>query len=83
MGELGPPAVKVWIMCASSSQTSALHSPFPHQKEAYSNAVTPTKDNMHELSPFTDDCWGSQISIPDGEEVDISKFRSMSGAFLF
>jgi len=36
---------------------------------------------MHELSTFTDACWGSQIgnSIPDGEEVDMWKFRSMSG----
>jgi len=67
---------------ASSSQTSAyVHFPFPHDKEAYSDAVTPAKEDMHELSTFTDACWGSQIgnSIPDGEEVDMWKFRSMSG----
>ncbi len=47
----------------------------------YSDAVTPPKDNMHELGPFTDACWGSQIgnSIPDGKEIGTWKFRSTSG----
>ena len=27
--------------------------------EAYSDAVNPAKDDMHELSAYTDACWGS------------------------
>eukprot|EP00957_Ditylum_brightwellii_P168858 12852645-Ditylum_brightwellii.AAC.1 len=36
---------------------------------------------MHELSAYTDACWGSQLgnTVPDGDEVEMWKFRSMSG----
>lgn len=67
---------------SAPNDTSAyIHFPFPHDSEAYSDSVKPPKNRMHELSTFTDACWGSQLGniIPDGEEIDMWKFRSMSG----
>ena len=67
---------------ASTDPSSAfVHFPFPHDGEAYKDSVPPPKDKMHELSTYTDANWGSQIgnAIPDGEEIEMWKYRSLSG----
>ena len=60
---------------------SHLHFPFGHDKEAYSDAHAPLPHHAHLCTSYTDACWGSQIgsSVPDGTEIPLWKYRSMSG----
>ena len=66
---------------APADTSAYLHFPFPHDAEAYHDAAPPTTDNKHLLTGYSDACWGSQLgnSVPDGDEVELFKFRSMSG----
>ena len=57
------------------------HFPHHHDKEAYSDATPPSVSECHQLTGFSDACWGSQIgnSVPDGTPLELFKFRSLSG----
>jgi hypothetical protein len=61
--------------------TGFLHFPFHHNVEAYKDAIPPTAAEHSQLMAYSDACWGSQIgsSLPPGTELDLFKFRSMSG----
>ena len=70
---------------ASASTSDAyVHYPFPHDAEAYHDSTPAPHDRMHQLTAYSDANLGSQIgnSIPDGEEVEMFKFRSMSGFLI-
>ena len=67
-----------------SSSEAYVHYPFPHDAEAYNDATPPPTDQMHLMTGYSDANYGSQIgnSVPDGEEVELFKFRSMSGFLI-
>jgi len=60
------------------------HFPNHHDKEAYSDATPPSPSECHQLTAYSDACWGSQIgnSVPDGTEIELFKFRSLSGYLI-
>ena len=49
----------------SSSEATEPHAQiqntFPHYKEAYTNASSPTPDSHHELAAYSEACWVSQV----------------------
>jgi hypothetical protein len=57
------------------------HFPHHHDKEAYNDATPPSPSECHNLTAYSDACWGSQIgnAVPDGTPVELFKFRSLSG----
>ncbi len=59
--------------------------PHPSDTEAYDNALPPKLGDHHHLTTYSDACWGSQIgnAIPEGIQLPLFKFHSMSGAILF
>ena len=65
---------------------SHVHFPDSSDKEAYgAEARPPTARNRHLLTAYSDAGWGAQFgnTIPDGSQVDLFKYRSMSGYILF
>ena len=70
---------------SSSTSTEAyVHYPFPHDAEAYHDSVSPANNEMHLLTGYCDANYGSQIgnSVPDGTEIELFKYRSMSGFII-
>ena len=68
----------------SNTPTAAsafVHFPFHHDIEAYNDALPPTAAEHHELTAYSDACWGSQLgnSAQVGTEIEMFKLRSMSG----
>ena len=68
----------------STSDTPAsayVHFPFHHDNEAYTDALPPTAAEQHELTAYSAACWGRQLggALPNGHEIEMFKFRSMSG----
>ena len=63
---------------------SFIHFSFAHDREAYSDATGPLPHDTHLLTSYTDACWGSQVnnSVPDGTEIPLWKYRSMSGFII-
>jgi len=57
------------------------HFPNHHDKEAYEDATPPSPSECHELTAFSDACWGNQVgnSVPDGTPLELFKYRSLSG----
>ena len=65
---------------SESAATSAyLHYPPAHDREAYTDAQP--RPGLSDMQGFCDANWGSQLgdAIRDGEEVEMFKFRSVSG----
>ena len=60
---------------------SFLQFPPHHDSEAYLDATPTHPDKSHDSTSYSDACWGIDIgnSIPDGTELPLFKFRSMSG----
>jgi hypothetical protein len=60
---------------------------FPHSSDtkAYIDATPPKTDQLHQLTTYSDACWGSQIgnAIRDGIQLPLFKFCSISGAIIF
>jgi hypothetical protein len=60
---------------------------FPHSSntEAYVAAIPPKTDQHHQLTTYSDACWGSQIgnAIRGSIQLPLFKFRSMSGVIIF
>ena len=70
---------------SESAATSAyVHYPPAHDREAYTDATRPPSPTSAALQGFCDANWGSQIggSVPDGEEIELFKYRSMSGFLI-
>jgi len=69
---------------APSSTEAFTHYPFPHDAEAYHDATPPANDQMHLLTGYCDANYGSQVGnlVPDGTELELFKFRSMSGFII-
>ena len=67
---------------ASSATSAYLHYPPSHDREAYTDATPPPP--IAEIQGFCDANWGSQIggAVPDGEEIELFKYRSMSGYLI-
>ena len=67
---------------ASSATSAYLRYPLSNDREAYTDA-TPTPPST-ELQGFCDANWGSQIggAVADGEEIEMFKYRSMSGYLI-
>ena len=63
---------------ASAATSAYMHFPPAHDTGAYSDALVLADLG---LTGYCDANWGSQIgdAIPDGEEVEIFKYRSISG----
>ena len=61
--------------------TGFLHFPFHHDVEAYKDAIPPTVAEHTMLTAYSGACWGSQIgsAFPEGTELELFKFWSMSG----
>ena len=57
------------------------HFPHHHDKEAYNDATPPSPSESHNLTAFSDACWGGQFgnAVPDGTPIELFKFRSLSG----
>ena len=57
------------------------HFPNHHDKEAYSDATPLSPAECHELTAFSDACWGGQFgnAVLDGTPMEILKFCSLSG----
>ena len=66
---------------AHPTTSAFVHFPFHHDIEAYNDALPPTAAQHHELTAYSDACWGSQLgtSIAVGTEIEMFKLRSMSG----
>ena len=66
---------------ASIPTSAFVHYTFHHDLEAYNDAVPPTAAEQHELTGYSDACWGSQLgsSVTPGTEIAMFKLRSMSG----
>ena len=60
------------------------HFPHHHDKEAYSDASPPSPAECHQLTAFSDACWGGQFgnAVPDGTPLELYKFRSLSGYII-
>ena len=60
------------------------HFPHHHDKEAYSDATPPSPGDCHQLTAFSDACWGGQIgnAVPDGTPIELFKLCSMSGFII-
>eukprot|EP00956_Cyclotella_meneghiniana_P020999 scaffold37679_cov76-Cyclotella_meneghiniana.AAC.13 len=60
------------------------HFPHHHDKEAYSDATPPSPAECHQLTAFSDACWGGQFgnAVPDGTPLELFKFRSLSGYII-
>jgi len=69
---------------ASQSLQAFNHFPHHHDKEAYSDATPPSPSECHQLTAFSDACWGGQIgnTVEDGTPLDLFKFRSLSGYLI-
>jgi len=69
---------------ASTSLNGFTHFPHHHDKEAYSDASPPTPSECHQLTAFSDACWGGQFgnAVPDGTQLELFKFRSLSGFLI-
>ena len=67
---------------ASSATSAYLHYPPSHDREAYTDATA--RPPSAELQGFCDANWGSQIggAVADGEEIEMFKYRSMSGYLI-
>eukprot|EP00956_Cyclotella_meneghiniana_P038057 scaffold148302_cov51-Cyclotella_meneghiniana.AAC.2 len=60
------------------------HFPHHHDKEAYTDATPPSPAECHQLTGFSDACWGGQFgnAVPDGTPLELFKFRSLSGYII-
>ena len=60
------------------------HFPHHHDKEAYSDATPPSPSECHELTAFSDACWGGQFgnAVENGTPLELFKFRSLSGYLI-
>ena len=66
---------------ACSALQAFNHFPHHHDKEAYNDATPPSPSESHNLTAFTDACWGGQFgnAVVDGTPLELFKFRSLSG----
>lgn len=66
---------------ASSTLQSFNHFPNHHDKEAYDDATPPSPSECHELTAYSDACWGGQFGnhVKDGTPLELFKYRSLSG----
>jgi hypothetical protein len=66
---------------STQAASAFVHFPFHHDLEAYNDALPPTAAENHELTAYSDACWGSQLgsSALPGSEIEMFKLRSMSG----
>jgi hypothetical protein len=60
------------------------HFPHHHDKEAYSDATPPAPADCHQLTAYSDACWGGQFgnAVPDGTPLELFKYRSLSGYLI-
>ena len=58
-----------------------MHFPFLHDIEAYKDALPPTAAEAHQLTAYSNACWGGQFgnAIQPGTEMELFKYCSMSG----
>ena len=66
---------------APSTLQAYNHFPHHHDKEAYTDATPPSVSECHQLTGFSDACWGGQFgnAVADGTPLELFKFRSLSG----
>jgi hypothetical protein len=66
---------------ASNTIQAFNHFPAHHDKEAYTDATSPSPGDVQRLTSFSDACWGGQFgnAVPDGTPLELFKFRSISG----
>ena len=66
---------------SDSISSGYIHFPFHHDMEAYKDAIPPTAAEHFQLTSYSDACWGTQFgtAIAPGQEVELFKYRSMSG----
>ena len=69
---------------SSTSLNGFTHFPHHHDKEAYSDASHPVPSECHQLTAFSDACWGGQFgnAVPEGTQLELFKFRSLSGYLI-
>eukprot|EP00956_Cyclotella_meneghiniana_P031541 scaffold83108_cov73-Cyclotella_meneghiniana.AAC.5 len=60
------------------------HFPHHHDKEAYTDATPPSPAECHQLTGFSDACWGGQFgnAVADGTPLELFKYRSLSGYII-
>jgi hypothetical protein len=68
-----------------SSASGYIHFPFHHDLEAYADALPPTASVHHELTSYSNACWGSKLGNVEStnEEIEMFKLRSISGYIVF
>ena len=59
--------------------------PYSSDTKAYEDALPPKTEQHHQLTTYSNACWGSQIgnAICKGIQLPLIKLRSMSGAIIF
>ena len=69
---------------ASDKLQAFNHFPNHHDTEAYSGATPPSPAECHELTSYSDACWGGQFGnyVEDGCPLELFKFRSLSGLLI-
>ena len=69
---------------ATDSLQAFNHFSHHHDKEAYSDATPPSPSECHQLTVYSDACWGGQFSnhVPEGTPLELFKFRSLSGVLI-
>ena len=69
---------------ARSTLQAFNHFPHHHDKEAYTDATPPSPSESHQLTAFSDACWGGQFgnAVPNGTPLELFKFRSISGYLI-
>ena len=67
---------------AAAATSAYIHYPPAHDREAYTDASP--RPPHGSCQGFCDANWGSQIgdALPDGEEIELFKYRSMSGYLI-
>jgi len=75
------------IYFSSDGSTSAhvyTHHPPKHDKETYTDAISPIPEIVQSLSAYSYTCWGSQVesAVTSGTKILLFKFRSFNGCII-
>ena len=70
----------------SSAKIQAFNNfPHHHDREAYTEATTPSTSECHQLTAYCDANWGGKFgsAVEDCNPLELFKFRSLSGFLIY
>jgi len=70
---------------ACSTLQAFNHFPHHRDKETYNDATPPPPSESHNLTAFSDTCWGGQFgnAVADETPLELFKFRALSGYVIY